>query len=258
MDVEVHNTGSGRTALLLFTRTSETETKRFGLGGPADRRLALCLLERTLHSLAEVLAPGSPVAVVTDAPLSAESMAVIRASGARPLELRQQGTGFEERFLGALEQVAALGFERLVAIGSDTPELEPLDLRRALDCEPDEAVIGPSRDGGVYLLSLRREQLPLLRGLPWQRPGLFRALLSRVRVHGAACRLLPVRCDVDEASAVRSLRPLLERLCQRYLGVALSGRLACAKPLLRSRPPRLVPVLGLAPSRAPPRGPEAH
>lgn len=248
------STRSGRTALVLFTRAPEREGKAFGLGRRVDRRLAECLVERTLQTLAAALSADASVALVTDGALSEERLAVLRAAGAEPLELRQQGAGFEERFLGALEAVAALGFDRIVAIGSDTPELSAQDLRRALEAEPQGVVIGPSVDGGFYLLGLPCCLLGVLRGLPWRRPSLLSELLLRLARLEVQGLFLPPRRDVDHARDVRRMWPLLMRLVGGRLRLALAEVLQEGWiSARRCSTPRLRFARRGAPCRAPPR-----
>ncbi len=107
-------------------------------------------------------------------------------------EVMQRGTGFEERFINALKDVAALGVKRMVVIGSDSPGLNTAQLQKALSAPQNKVCIGPSVDGGIYLLALNASEIHILKGLPWKERSLFRVLKSRVKA-----TLLRRLSDVD-------------------------------------------------------------
>lgn len=140
--------------------------------------------------------------------------------------ISQHGDGFEERFLGVLRRIVSEGYQRIVAVGIDTPALTPADVRRAV--ESDLEVVGPSRDGGFYLIGLRSTDIELLAGLPWRTDRVLSALVARLR----ASTFLPVRRDVDDARDAEILFRLLDRLARTYCGRALRTSRA---PLLPER-----------------------
>lgn len=174
--------------ILVFARNPRTEGKALGLARKASIRWHAQLLERTLRV---ARATGARVLLVSDSPTA---------------DLPQRGSGFEERFLNALTDVAGLGIERMVVIGSDTPGLSVENLQRALS-SPMRSCVGPAKDGGFYLLGIRSEDILRLRGLPWQKKSLMKALLERLPSH----TLLQTRNDVDDwLDLVRVLRQIPE------------------------------------------------
>lgn len=166
---------SSSVALLVFARPGDGPDR---LSGGARRRF-----DATIR-LARSVGKDIDVLVSTDAAGRARLPAEARV-------LEQVGEGFERRFLGALEAAFACGYTRVVAIGSDTPDLTARDLRRA--CRARERVLGPSLDGGVYLLGLDPDAVDLLRGAPWCTDQLARDLGARL---GSIRWLLPRR-DID-------------------------------------------------------------
>lgn len=181
------------------------------------------LLRRALATVAATGHDPSATFLVTDGELGTDALGGVG-------HLPQRGSGFEARLLNALDEVAARGFDRLVVVGSDTPEMRPADVRSAIDVAPGTVTLGPSRDGGVYLLGLDRADLPQLAGLPWCTPALLAELAARLRHVGRPLHLLTPRRDVDDTGDVARLRPLLDRLCRQLLGqspfapVRLPGR----------------------------------
>jgi uncharacterized protein len=116
--------------------------------------------------------------------------------------------------LGArLERVLGRALETgrgAVAIGADTPGLPRalLDSARAA-LETADAAIGPTDDGGFYLLALRRCPPGLLSNLPWSRADTFSATLARLRRAGLSTVVLEPWFDVDRPDDLERLRGLL-------------------------------------------------
>ena len=69
--------------------------------------------------------------------------------------INQSGDSFGCRFRNTLSETLAKGYEKVVIIGNDTPDLKLKDVEKALSkTSEQECVIGPSKDGGFYLLSI--------------------------------------------------------------------------------------------------------
>lgn len=199
------------TALVLFGRVGP-EAKPLGLDRRDSHRLTRALLGATLNTLAS-FTDRARLVLALDGPPDAELGAFIAAHPA-VVVLRQRGATFEARLIDALARTRDLGHARLVVVGADVPALGPADLEAALaPSHGGELVIGPSFDGGCYLIGLDAVDLDLLAGLPWRRPTLLRALLDRLGQHRRPTRLIAARRDVDDGWDVSALRRPLERLC---------------------------------------------
>ena len=125
-------------------------------------------------------------------------------------EVWPQGTGdLGERMERALS-LALEGGDPAIVIGTDSPGLP----RRLLDAAhlqllEHDAVIGPSEDGGFYLLGLRRCPSGLLRGLPWSTATTRERLLERLCLSGIAVAEVEPWFDVDVPADLRRLAGLL-------------------------------------------------
>ncbi|MEJ7599921.1 MAG: TIGR04282 family arsenosugar biosynthesis glycosyltransferase [Kofleriaceae bacterium] len=97
-----------------------------------------------------------------------------------------------------------------VAIGADSPGMprELLD-RARLALRTTDAVLGPSEDGGFYLLGLRRCPEGLLADLPWSRSDTFAATLARLHSRGLSPNVLDPWFDVDRPADLARLNRLL-------------------------------------------------
>jgi uncharacterized protein len=166
--------------------------------------LAAAFLADTWASLAR-LPWARPIAAV-DAVSAPGLPATTRRS-----EIWLQGRGD----LGArIERVLRRALRELpfaIALGADTPGLPRRLLERArAELHEADAVLGPARDGGFYLLGLRRCPPGLLRGLPWSRADTFEHTRDRLRERGLTVSLLPRWFDVDRPADLTRMRALLD------------------------------------------------
>jgi hypothetical protein len=142
--------------------------------------------------------------------------------------------------LGArLERVLRRALENApaaIAVGADAPTLprERYDEARAALATSD-AVIGPSEDGGFYLLALKRCPKGLLADLPWSADNTFAATIARLRASGLTVATLEPWFDVDHPADLERLRHDLAARPEaaRATQEALAGpRLSIVMPVL--------------------------
>jgi hypothetical protein len=87
-----------------------------------------------------------------------------------------------------------------VVVGSDVPELTSGHLRRTLELlaeDEDRVVVGPSPDGGFYLLASSRPLEALLPRVRWRRSDALTSLLAALARAGRPVALLPALADLD-------------------------------------------------------------
>jgi hypothetical protein len=86
-------------------------------------------------------------------------------------EWNQRGQTFGERLTNAIHDVFELGYQSVIVVGNDTPDLSAHDLCIAQDALlQGRNVVGFTHEGGAYLIGLSREyfEKDTLRGLAWQ------------------------------------------------------------------------------------------
>ena len=70
---------------------------------------------------------------------------------------RQRGENLFERMALSMEELSEEGYRRIVLIGTDIPELRANDIRLAFQLlSESDAVLGPTEDGGYYLIGVRQ------------------------------------------------------------------------------------------------------
>ena len=124
----------------------------------------------------------------------------------------QRGEDLGARLVSVLASLLGRGHPAALAIDSDTPTLPTRLLQRAVDLAASgeaDVVLGPSEDGGYYLVGLRTVHRELFDGIPWSTPGVLDATLARACATGLRSVCLPPWFDVDTPDDLTRLRRAL-------------------------------------------------
>lgn len=120
----------------------------------------------------------------------------------------QRGQDLGQRMSNAFQEVFDAGAKRAVLIGSDIPRIDAQLLEgyfEALHTFP--MVLGPSVDGGYYLIGFQRERFEasLFRGIEWSTERVLEQSLDKARSRGLLCQLGAELQDVDTIEDLESL-----------------------------------------------------
>ena len=100
----------------------------------------------------------------------------------------------------------------MLAIDSDTPTLPTDFLQQAvhLIATPEtEVVIGPTEDGGYYLIGLRALHRELFADMPWSTAAVVPQTRQRAAAKGLQIAWLPPWFDIDTVEDLQRLRAML-------------------------------------------------
>jgi rSAM/selenodomain-associated transferase 1 len=110
----------------------------------------------------------------------------------------QSGTSLGERLDNLLTEALASGSQRVVVMDSDSPTLPVGYISQAFEQLADaDVVLGPTRDGGYYLIGLKQPQPHLLRQVQMSTPHVLSDTLALAEATGLTVALLPTWYDVD-------------------------------------------------------------
>ena len=121
----------------------------------------------------------------------------------------QEGDNLGERMRRAFEERFKEGYERVVIIGADSPTLPTAYIEQALQSKK-EVVIGPSTDGGYYLIGMQGKVTDVFEGVSWGTDQVLSETLDVLKGQRAEAELLPVWYDVDLPEDLRFLKTHLE------------------------------------------------
>jgi rSAM/selenodomain-associated transferase 1 len=164
-----------------------------------------CFLLDRLDALAAV--PGvAPVVAFTPPEARARMAALLPPQFGL---VAQEGLGLSERLTRLFARLLAAGYPAALAMDSDSPTLPMAyvaEAARTLAADEADVVMGPSDDGGYYLIGLRAPRPALFADVPWSTPAVLEVTVARARGLGLRVRLLPRWYDVDTADDLRRLR----------------------------------------------------
>lgn len=110
----------------------------------------------------------------------------------------QQGESLGERMKHAFEQGFTAGYERIIGVGADLPDLSAEVMREGLNALGEtDTVFGPSDDGGYYLIGMRQMIPQIFENKPWSTEALLELTREELQDLGFSCTLLGTLNDVD-------------------------------------------------------------
>lgn len=123
---------------------------------------------------------------------------------------RQAGENLGQRLSNAFRHLLADDRDVALIIGSDSPDVPLAYLKRAyVKLKHKDVVLGPSSDGGYYLIGLRKNVAPLFDGVSWGHDTVLEATLERIKEQSLLFSLLPLWYDVDEPRSLALLRNMI-------------------------------------------------
>lgn len=187
-------------------RAGEVKTRLCPLLRPGEAAaLARAFL---LDAIALVAGVGTARPAIAYAP--AEAAPVFAALAPGFALFAQRGADLGARLAHAFEDLLATGAPAAVVIGSDVPTVPRAHLEAALTHVADaDVVLGPSEDGGYYLIGLRAARAELFRDMTWSVSGVLEETVGRARRLGLRVALLPTWFDVDTGEDLARLEASL-------------------------------------------------
>lgn len=110
----------------------------------------------------------------------------------------QEGSGLGERMHIAFSNAFDDGYRKVAIIGSDCAELTSGLISESYQkLEENDLVIGPSEDGGYYLLGMNKLYSDLFKGISWSTPQVLPQTLEIAKRLDLSVHLLPELNDID-------------------------------------------------------------
>ncbi|WP_299430944.1 DUF2064 domain-containing protein [uncultured Maribacter sp.] len=134
-------------------------------------------------------------------------------------EQEQVGNTFGERFTNAISSVYNLGYENVITIGNDTPQLTTSQLLKAAkEISENKTVLGLSADGGFYLMGLSKNQFnaSFFKNLSWQTNSLQKEVFSWANASQITIFKLKTFKDIDAEKDVFTITSLYSLRNSRF------------------------------------------
>jgi uncharacterized protein len=201
----------GCCALAVMAKAPKAGHVKTRLSPPSDPHQAAALniafLRDTLACLKEVKATASANVVISYTPIGEEAY----FAGIVPDDVAlipQRGEGFGERLQYTAEDLFAAGFSAVCLIDSDSPTVPKGAYAEAVQrllANEDCAVLGPSDDGGYYLLGVNASHPRLFENITWSTAVVAEQTLQRARQIDVPLYFLPTWFDVDDRQTLARL-----------------------------------------------------
>ena len=151
-----------------------------------------------------------------------------------PWALRpQQGAGLGDRLAEATAHAFQTGATHVVVVGTDSPWLTADDIHGAFAAlDNADLVIGPTDDGGYYLIGLSRPLPEAFNGIAWSSAVVFQHTCEQVRELGARLHLLPRGYDLDYLDDVRRWHHEERRRAPHATAVQTIAKILDAVPVI--------------------------
>lgn len=137
----------------------------------------------------------------------------------------QRGVDLGERMMNAFQDAFREGFQRVVIIGTDSPDL-PIsyvaDAFETLSHPRNALCIGAAEDGGYYLLGMNRFFPEAFQNVPYSSPDTYRATLRQIAALPTRVFTLRRWYDVDAPSDLLRLSQSLQTTALPFTAAALA------------------------------------
>jgi len=114
--------------------------------------------------------------------------------------LAQRGQDLGERLHHVFVDLFRMNYKQVLIADSDSPTVPLSSIKRAyewLSKDNCDVVLGPSEDGGYYLVGLRRAAKELFRAIPWSTQAVLDLTLEHAKTAHLRVALLPRAYDID-------------------------------------------------------------
>lgn len=125
----------------------------------------------------------------------------------------QEGDTLGERMDNAIQRLLNKGYSKVVLIGSDIPEIQPIDIEKAYDIlEQNDICLGPTKDGGYYLVGTKKNCSYIFNdSLKWGNKSVFEATLSIANSLELTVGLTTKLNDIDEKEDIEDFMKRIKK-----------------------------------------------
>jgi rSAM/selenodomain-associated transferase 1 len=197
--------------LIIFAKYPEKGKVKSRLTCNDNIQFTADLYGHFLDDLLSALSPGRfRMKIAFDPPERHDDMK--KRFGGEYEYIPQQGNDLGERMSDAFCRCFSEGFRSAILIGSDCPDLHINLVHGAFDALENgcEIAIGPSMDGGYYLIGFRKEtfNMGIFKNISWGERSVYRDTVKRLHDEKCLVYIAPVWRDID---TVADLEALIEK-----------------------------------------------
>jgi uncharacterized protein len=132
----------------------------------------------------------------------------------------QRGADLGARMHHVFQTLHAACHKNMLLIGADLPPVPLRYFREAyayLQAADRRVVLGPSRDGGYYLVGCNRPTPEIFSGMSWSHSEVLAQTLARLAASRIAYSVLPAWFDIDTPDDLRHLCSMLDPTLEKAM-----------------------------------------
>ena len=200
------------TALLVFAKTPVEGEVKTRIGKKIGMRTSKWVYEQLLHHTGQISKKSRLQTVVFNNKVLKEQPPYFPHTVSHHVQKgKHLGEKMEAAFAWAFDQ----GYEKVLLIGSDLWSLHEntlMEAEQALDL--NDFVIGPSYDGGYYLLGMKKMNTKIFNEVPWSTPQVFKKTLLNIPKN--SIHYLEIANDIDELEDLKANPSLFNRYQNQF------------------------------------------
>ncbi len=191
--------GDGRIAAMLFAAPDEPGKSKAWMGARlGEDRATRVYRDGISHIVKEVHRSDVEADAFVFFRPKKERAAMRRWIGSDAMLIPETGKKTVERRQNAIQTVLGLAYDKLLVLGVHCPAMTAMELKNAvIALDTHDVVVGPTDDGGCYLVGIKQAHPDLFEDLSWSADGLFEELTAAAGAKGLSCTTLPVLHDFD-------------------------------------------------------------
>lgn len=119
----------------------------------------------------------------------------------------QKGDDLGTRMKNAFKKGFEDGYERIVIIGSDLPDITTSHLEKGLQAlKTNDVVLGPAIDGGYYLIGQTKNHDFIFDNMPWSASHLLETTFQKLKSNNVTFETLETLNDIDTIEDLEASR----------------------------------------------------
>jgi rSAM/selenodomain-associated transferase 1 len=193
-------------AVIVFLKAPEQGCVKTRLSMDLDESFVLGLYKGFVCDTLDILETGGDTFVCFWPPETGDSLK--RLLGNELGYFHQKGNDLGERMSNAFKEIFKKGYEKALLIGTDIPELDRDIIRLAHQAlQTADAVIGPTGDGGYYLIGFQNAVFPedIFNEISWSTASVLDQTLKAMNRMSLQYKLLATLNDIDTSGDLKAL-----------------------------------------------------
>lgn len=192
------NSDNLRNSLIIFLRYPRNGEVKTRLAKTTSPELATDIYKIFSENLINIIKRIPNINRFTFYSKESDKEVIMEWLGSKLLFSQQQGDDLGNKMKNAFEKVFSIGTQKVIIVGTDIPDLSKeiiVDAYGALDNH--DVVIGPSNDGGYYLIGMKNFYSGIFEEIEYSTPTVLKVTLEKVKQLKLTYHLLPTLRDID-------------------------------------------------------------